>query len=283
MKKVFALLMIAVLLLSITGCGSNTDTAQLQEEIAELQRQVEDLSARLQALEQNSGLKSWDLQASAASSDTVTVTLTATPVAYVSGQIAHFQVCLDGQEMASTQCAWDGASYTASLDLPAEDGYSYYCILTAADGTSEQIALNTPENPVSDALVYLASSLSAYGNVIVEDWKYDADNLTLISGYIQVQTPRIPVNGELLTVTKSELVLYYGNTVLERQALVLPAGEGEGSYELALASVPFPMPEMEDGSQLELWLEVTLSDGQTMALNGGSWYNNSGILELNVG
>lgn len=286
-KKLFAILLTLALMVSLTACGgvdNSADVAQLRESVAALQQQVADLSARVEALEQKSGLDSWELQPTVwANGNGAAVRFTAVPASHAEGQTAALIVRLSGQEVATVDCAWDGSSYTASVDLEAADGYGYYCVLTAADGSREQLALNTPENPVDDTLVYLRTSLVAYGNLVVESW-YDADGkLTVTSGYVQVQMPRIATASGAVTYSSADLVLQLNGQELARTPLDLPDGEGEGSYELVLTDVVFDMPEMADADQLELWLEVTLSTGEELLATGGSWFYSGGELLLAVG
>ena len=63
----------------------------------------------------------------------------------------------------------------------------------------------------------------------------------------------------------------------------MPAGESAGSYELTLEDVTFDMPKMKDDDQLDLWLEVTLSNGEAITSNGGSWFYSDDALNLMVG
>lgn len=286
-QKIFAILLALTLMLSLTACGgvdNSADVAKLQEEVTALQQQVDALSARVEALEQRSGLESWELQPTVwANGNGAAVRFTAVPVNYAEGMSVSFVVRLSGQEVAAVDCAWDGTCFAASVDLEAADGYGYYCVLTAADGSREQLALNTPENPVDDTLVYLRTSLVAYGNLVVESW-YDADGkLTITSGYVQVQMPRISTNGSQITYSSADLVLQFNGQELARTPLDLPDGEGEGSYELVLTDLVFDMPEMEDADQLELWLEVSLSTGEELLATGGSWFCSDGELLLAVG
>lgn len=280
--------LICILALSAAGCGGDSAVdsdrlALLEQDCADLRSQVNALTARLEALE-NAGLKSWNLTAHAwSSSNGATVALTAEPSAYTAGQAAEFVIRLNGQAAETVPCIWDGTSYTAFVDLNAADGYGYYCILVSPDGTREQIALNTPENPVDDTLVYMESSLSAYCNLFVEDWEEADGKLTVTSGYIQAQMPRLSASGGAVSCARSELAFQLNGQEIERQAITLPEGEGAGSYEMALSGVSFAMPEMEDDYQLDLWLELVLSDGSTISCNGGSWYYNGGELNLIVG
>ncbi len=291
-KNIFSvlmvILMIAALMVSVTGCGAEGDAspdriAQLEQENAELKSQVEALTAELNNLKQHASLQTWKLTAQAWNDGNgATVSFSAVPLSYAEGQRAALSVRMGDLEAESTNCVWDGTAFTGSVELSAADGYSYYCILTSADGTQEEIVLNTPENPTDDTLVYLGSSLTAYANLIVEDWEASASSLTVKSGYVRVQMPRMTANGPI-SLDKAELVLQLNGTDAERQELKLPAGEAEGSYEMALSGNAFAMPAMEDDYQLDLLLEVTLSNGNVISVSGGSWYSNNGELLLVVG
>lgn len=292
LTKLMAVLMIAVLLVSITACGNKEEEAaadqlaQLQQENAALQAQVNDLTNQLAMLKQKASLETWTMDVIPwAGNAGANVTISAIPKAHVDGQSATISVQLNGLEAESVPCAWDGTAYTATVELNAADGYSYYCILTSLDGSQEQIALNTPENPTEESLIYLASYLNAYANMIVDGdgWKADKKKLTISSGYIQVQMPQLTMGSDAVTVDKAELVLKLSGEEAERQSITLPKGEGEGSYELAITDISFSMPKMDDDHQLDLWLEVVLSDGQTLSTCGGSWYYSNGNLVLAVG
>ena len=73
-----------------------------------------------------------------------------------------------------------------------------------------------------------------------------------------------------------------GETV-ETQDIELPKGEGQGSYETSLSSISFTMPQMEDDYQLDLMLVVTLTNGEELNANGGSWFYNNNELKMAAG
>jgi len=281
------ILMIAALMVTAAGCGAKEDDsagriAELEQENATLRSQIAELEAKLNTMQQRAALQTWTLDAEAwADGNGATVTFSAIPQNYAEGQRAALSVRMNDLEAESTNCVWDGSAFTGSVELSAIDGYSYFCILTSADGSQDEIELNSPSNVTNDTLVNLGSSLTAYANLIVEDWSSDDDKLTMSSGYIQVQLPRL--TSTTPSVSSSSLILKCNGEEVERQALTLPAGEGEGSYELALSDTVFSMPEMEDDYQLELQLEVILSSGSTISVSGGSWYYNGGELTLVVG
>lgn len=281
-KRIFIILMIFSLLLFAAGCGSESDDriAQLEQENAALQAQVDSLTAQLEDLGQTVGLASWSMDAAAwSSSNGATVSLTATPIVYQEGQTAAFSVWLEGDEITTVPCEWNGASYTASADLNAADGYCYYCILTAPNGNQTEVEVNTPANPTDLRLIDLQASLTPYSNMMLEDWKLDGGKLVITSGFIQLQLPEI---GDL-TYTEAALVFHQNGDELERQMVALEESESDRGYELTVSGVGFQMPEMEADHMLDLWLEVTLSNGQALATCAGSWYYHNGELSLAVG
>lgn len=292
-KNVFSILMmivmIAALLVSFAGCSNAPDEAsaariaELEAQNIALQAQVTALTNELDAMKQRAALQDWTLDAAPWNDGNgATVTFAATPVSYVEGQMAALSVRMGDLEAESTNCVWNGTSFVGSVELGAADGYSYYCILTSADGSQEEIALNTPDSVTNEALVYLGTNLNAYANLIVEDWEAKGSNLVIKSGYIQAQMPRLTASGAV-TISKAALVLKLNGNETSRIDLTLPAGEGDGSYEMALTDTTLTMPAMADDYQLDLYLDVTLSNGNTLQTVGGSWYSNNGELLLVVG
>lgn len=288
-RRPFVLLMALVLALSMAACGEKEApidpqyVAQLEQKVIDLQAQVDSLSKELDEMARNAVLKDYSMKAIARSdSSGALVDITAVPMAHRDGQTALFTVTLDGEQIISQEAIWTGEAYTATLDLDAADGYGYYCILTEADGTEKQAVLATVDNPVYDTCIYLASGLNPYCNMFVKNWTYDEEALTLSSGFIQLQLPRI-VSDKGLGYSSSELVLQLNGEEIQRQSVTLPQGEGEGSYELPLTDITFDMPEMEDDYQLDLWLNVTLTDGSVLTQSGCSWTYNGGDLSISVG
>lgn len=255
---------------------------QLEKECVDLRSQLQGLENQLGDLEQSVVLKSYTLKANPNDDGTgATVEITATPMRYEEGQLATFRISLNGAEVQSVSGTWDGSAYTGSVELPAEDGYTYECVLNQMDGSENNIVLSSPEAPLYESCVYLASGLNVYCNMFIEDWAQEGTQLTLTTGYAQVQLPRI--SNHTVDYKSSELVLKQGETELQRVPVEMPKGEAEGSYEIILENVSFEMPELQDGQQLDLWLEVKLTDGQALTYNGCSWFLADGNLSLAVG
>lgn len=288
--SVAALILAAALIFA--GCGAAAETSEddllqriatLEQENETLKNQVEVLTAQLESI-QSAVLTDWTLKA-VASEDrgSAVVSFTAVPATQSEGQTVSLIVTLNGFEAESVQCAPDGERYLATLELPAIDGYSYFCLITSDSGNQQQIPLVTPDNGVNDALVNLSTSLNAYCNLFVESWKVSDSKLIVESGYIQAQMPMISTGGENVTATKAELVFLQNGEELERAAVTLADSEAEGAYEAAVENAEFTLPKLEDDHQLDLVLEVQLSDGSTITFNGCSWYVNSGELNPVMG
>lgn len=230
------------------------------------------------------GLSEWSLSTTTWSSPNgATVHLTATPVSYTDGCHAAFVVRLEGEEVGFQPCEWDGSAYTASLELNAADDLCYYVVMNSPDGKTIEVPVNTPTAPTNEALINMASSLEAYCNLMVDTTSFADNKLTITAGSVQVQTPRITNDGETITVSKATLTLNFDGEEKDSEKLTLTEGEEAGLYELALTDVRFDVPAMENDQQLNLVLNVELSNGQTLTCAGGTFFYNDGELLTAVG
>lgn len=212
-----------------------------------------------------------------------TVYLNAVPNRYDQSYTASFVVRLEGENVAENVCQWDGKAYTASAELNAADGLCYYVLLTDAQGVATEIPVNTPNMPTDEHLINLASALESYCTVMVEGSSFAEGQLTIETGSVQVQVPKITNEGETITVTQAVLVLTVGGRELGSQKLTLENGETLGSYQASLSGTRFEIPELEDEQQLLLNLNVTLSNGQFLSAPGGSFTYTNGEMLTTVG
>lgn len=286
------ILMIASMMVLTVGCGAKGNDADaladvvkaLEAENASLNARIAELTAQLEGMKAMATLESWNLEAKAWSDGNgATVTFAAKPLNYVDGQRAALSVRMGDLEAEGTNCNWDGTSFVGSVELSAADGYSYYCVLTSPDGTQSEVELNSPNHVTNEMLVYLGSSLGAYGNMVVEDWEVSGNVLNIKSGYVQVQMPRLTYNNASFNVSSAALVLKLNDQEVDRKSVALTAGEGIGSFEATISGQTFTMPHVEEDCQLDLWLEVVLSTGKIISVSGGSWYSSDGQLQLAVG
>ena len=279
---ILAVVLLAALVLAVTSCESK-ETAQLKEENAALKAQVADLTARLATLENKPSLEGCTLTGSAWSSNNgANVTVTAIPSVYDETHTAAISVQLNGTEVAFVPCEWNGSAYTATVELEAANGYGYYFIITTADGVPTRMELNSPSNITDDTLVYMETALNAYADLKIDDWGNQDGKLVLKSGFAQVQMPRLTADGET-AYAGSQLVLKYNGEEVQRQSINLPDGEGIGRYELALSNVTIELPELHEDGILQLWLEATLTNGQTVEHCGCTWTYFDGTLTPSVG
>ena len=277
--RVLALCLVAAV---FTGCSKEPKAAEVSTDPAQVTQPTASSSpaGSLAHTESEGNLQSWELTAVVwSSSNGANVTLTAQPRAYEKGQSASFVVRLEGKEVENVSCNWDGTYYTASVDLEAADGYEYECVLFPAQGVGEHYALSD----AYDSLVYMKRSLEAYCNLYISDFS-DADGkFTVTAGWASVQLPQLTTEGTVISFEKAQLVFMLNGETVETQDIELPKGEGEGSYETSLSSISFTMPQMEDDYQLDLMLVVTLTTGEELSANGGSWFYNNGELKMAAG
>jgi len=267
---------ILVLALALSACGSEKAPETTAPSTAAATVPAETTAA------QPLTLTDWSMSASTWSSPNgATIHITATPNYYAEGQKADFVVRLESDDISSIPCQWDGTSYTASADLNAANGYCYYVVLTAADGTIAEVAVNTPAAPTNEAFINMEASLESYCSVIVEESECVNNQLTLSGGKVQVQAPVITNEGEVVACQEAALALRFNGNELDKKVLTLTETDTAGLFEAALENIVFDIPEMEDDQKVELTLNVTLTNGQMLSAFGGNWfYNEEGLLPV---
>lgn len=139
--------------------------------------------------------------------------------------------------------------------------------------------LTTRMGNATEAPTYPASS--AYCNLIITDFSAGEVELIIDTAYAQVQLPQTAAS--TVTIRRAELVLRLGDRELYQQDITLNPGESEGGYELTIQNLKLPLPEMTPEEQLDLTLEVTLSDGQSLQTASASWFSDGENLYLIAG
>lgn len=277
MKKMTILAAVLVLAVALTACGGEKTPAETTATAAAAVTTVPtEATAAAQPLE----LTDWVMNANTWSSPNgATIHISATPNYHEEGQKADFVVRLNSEEIFRAPCQWDGTSYTASADLNAADGYCYYVVLTTVDGAVSEVAVNTPEEPTDEAFVNMASALESYCTVIIEESSFDSGKLTLTSGNVQVKTPTITNEGEAITCQEAVLVLTFDGEATDQEALTLTPTDTAGLFEATLNNLVLDVPKLENNQKVELVLNVTLTNGQSLSAFGGNWsYDNEGLL-----
>ncbi len=266
----------------LSGCSKKPQEEQAPATAAEATDPVVATvpAGTLANAETEGDLESWEMSAAVwSSSNGATVTFTGHPRVHEQGQSAAFVVRLDGKEIENVSCTWDGSYYTATVDLEAADGYEYECVLFPPQGVGEHYTLSD----AYDSLVYMKRSLDAYCNLYISDFKVEDDKFVITAGWASVQLPQLTTAGSSISFQGAKLVFSLNGETVESKDIDLPQGEGEGSHETSLSNINFTMPQMDDEYQLDLTLVVTLSDGQELTANGGSWFYNNGELNMAAG
>lgn len=279
-KKVWSILLVIIMVLSLCACGKKDEGSVPTEEKtpAQTAAPVEGSARALSLTEVSFSVTTWS------SPNGATVNLTAVPSDYAKGDSAQFVVRLNGAEVESVPCEWKDKAYTASAELNGADGYGYYVVITGKDGSVAEIPVNTPEEPVDEMLVNLASSLQSYCSLTLNDASLEGDSLTILSGYALVQAPRITVNDENVACAQANLVLLMDGNEIASMPLTMAPGEMDRSYDASITDMNFEVPgELTDGAQLVLRLDAVLTNGQTLTAQGGSWTMENGVVANAVG
>lgn len=282
MSLIALALLFCMVLTVFAGCQKKQEDVvpETTEAVVTTEAATEPAIVGLTHEEPEGSMHSWELDASVwSSSNGATVTLRALPRAYDANQAVYFVVHLNGEKIEDIPCKWDGQYYTASADLEAADGYEYECVIFQGQGEGENLMLSD----AYDSLVYLKTSLAAYCNLYISDFKVADEKFTVTAGFAHVQLPQLHVTGTTVALAKAELVFQLNGETIESQILDLPEGEGVGSHEASLSAISFNMPKMEDDYQLDLMLKVSLSNGEELTSNGGSWFYNNNELKMAAG
>ena len=291
MKKILPIIALALAIAAlIFSCFT---FGQLNSRILELEKSNEILSAQVEAMStrmdsffvesQVTGTEEWTLVPTAwPDGNGADLVLTMSPAVYDEKVTVRFLVNMEHQPMADVVCRWNGTAYTATVGLPAMNGYSYFCVFESADGTDTRV-LASPDIPTLWEAVYLEDALNSYCDLLIDGWNWENNILTVTGGFAQLQL------AQLLETSgadpEAELTLVMGETLLHRQGLELIPGEGQGSYEAELKNLTFDSPQLsglEEHTSLQLWLEIRIGS-QILRICGAEWYPENGQLMLAAG
>ena len=276
MKKMTILAMILVLAIALTACGGDKAPETTAATVAAT------APVETAPVAQPLSLTSWNMSASTWSSPNgATVHINATPNAYAEGQKADFVVRLESDDVTTIPCQWDGTNYTASADLNAANGYCYYVVLTAADGTVTECAVNTPAAPVNEALINMEAALASYCSVTIEESEIADNKLNLANCKVQVQAPTTTNEGETISCKKAYLILSFNEEELAKVEVNLEETATAGLFEAAVSGITFDIPALENDQKVVLSVNAALSNGQALSAFGGEWvYNEEGLLPV---
>ena len=219
-----------------------------------IQNALEEVSSRLDRLAQGEQLLSeYALEAVAWADMTgATVRFTAIPKRTGAGEQAWLSVRRNGEEVANAMCVMDGSAYTATVDLPAADGYTYYFLAVQTGGDSSQQKLTQVDAACEDLLRALN------GTVFYDltGWHYSYKEDTF--GAELLVTPSDPLlfrEGVDAAWSRIDLVVLLNGVEIERKSYLeaISSGSVEVHYEYNAA-------DMGDADTLTLQLECSFGD-----------------------
>lgn len=146
---------------------------------------------------------------------------------------------------------------------------------------AENAALKAMLSPSGDS-GFESDTYAPAAEFFFEDWSAEDGILTVSGGFVRVSGLSM-ADGTIADIYGCDLVLYWGGMELSKDALILNPGEAADSFELELDTLRYTLPDFSQGDQLELNLEVILSDGTTLTAWGGSWEYLDGALIMIAG
>lgn len=270
----------------ITTAGISSRLAELTRANEALTTQVEELSARMDSFFVESavtGAEDWSLIPTAwADGNGADVALSMTPIEYSDSMTVRFVVQMDQQPMADVVCDWNGTAYTATVGLPAMNGYSYSCVFDGPAETYTQV-LTSPEAPTVWAAVYMEDALNHYCDLWLDSWTYADNTLTITNALVQIQLAQLQsADTPLAAQPEAALVLTHNGQAIHQSGVELVPGEGSGSYEATLSTLSLPLPELSEVDSVALWLKVACGS-ETMSHCAAEWYREGSQLMLAAG
>ena len=238
-----------------------------QQDIVTLTYLVEDLQHKVSSLSgqpANLSIGETTLTARLGNDGLAEVSFTLTPAENVDAEPV-LKILVHDAVAAEAPCQWDGAAWCAQAVLAPTNDCTY--ILAMA---GNEYVLASPSNGAYPDLVNLHDSLSAYCNLVLGDWIAEGGRLTLDTCHLHVQAPRL---GDVTLPAEQEvrIQLRHLGDLVEGVTAQLPRGEGAASYEGNLQGLSLTLPVLEEGGEVDLWMEATLADGQMVSICAGTW------------
>ncbi len=239
---------------------------QVQTSLTTLQSRVEELRVQKPEPSADSPLHSYEfffvpseLEAKA------TVRLSAVPRQRLAGEQVFFSVRLEGQEVGRVNADWDGSAYTAEQTLALENGYEYWLVLEKADGTQEQLPLE------DEQARNLKNSFALGCDICGEDMVLRSNGNWLELSNIEIEIWRPVLLDTPYYWKYADIVLYEGGEEQNRYTFVEDYDVSRSSSITFGGSVHFENYVPTEGSGVEVWLELEISNGMKHQEMIGSW------------
>lgn len=238
--------------------------------------QIKDLETAETAPGTPEALHGFDFQLTPGKEEpTVNVHLSAIPKRHAS-ETAFFSVRKDGREVANAECTWDGTAYVAQQELPMENGYEYWLIITDLQGNQEQIPLQDTQAQNLKNSFHLTCEITEQGHLT-----YQGGELVLNDFAFGLYRPESTANGAVIHWDSVEVLLVREGDVISRNALLSEEDDMEFrssvGFEFSHSALAFQDVALEEGDGLEIWVKATLSNGMECLEMVSSWGYEDGI------
>lgn len=197
--------------------GIHSQLSNLYSYYSSIENQLGDVSDRLNELAQEGRLLSeYTLEASAWADMTgATVSFTAIPKNTQAGDQTWLSVRRDGEEVANAMCTIDGSAYTATVDLPAADGYSYYFQVVHTGGNSSQQSLTDADYVCENLNRALRGSVYADTNM----WVWE-EKMLRVDLSVYRNAPYLPTDDAAADWAQIDLVLLRNGAEIDRMSIL---------------------------------------------------------------
>lgn len=235
--------------------------SSLSANYSDLQYRLGELSQQLQELSQGERLlASYEFTATAlADLSGATVRFKGVPNETIATDQAWLTVQLDGQEVASVMCRLDSTGYSAEVELPVADGYSYQFLLVHEGGDSSRQVLDDGYHEG----IYISQVLTPICNVNL-DWDTVNNKLKITHCWAELNKPSLLEADDTLYWEHAYLILQENGEEVERCSL-LEMGDTypdiREPYYLEKDAWLEWTADMAAGSTVEVWVEAQLSNG----------------------
>lgn len=237
---------------------------------AALQQQLEALTEQLNLLEDaprgEQLLTGYQISASSNESGTgALITFVGTPAKTSPGDQIFLEARLEGSDTLSVSCHQEDSAYTAVLELPAADGYSYQLSVLHRDGSTDSQLLNS-KSCVDEFAEDVARGLQPTLKAGLQ-WEPKGTALRFKSCDLELAPPGLTTRTDTVWLD-AELVFYKNDEQIQQVSLrkyIQYLTGTDGSNRLAGVVYPEISPvTMESGDLLEVRLLGTLSDGAVL-------------------
>lgn len=254
--------------------------ANVQSQLATLSSRIGSMSTSIEeAASPLSGYRFWLKPNNEAAA--VTVSIEAVPKAWNADTAAMLYVRLDGAQYLSAPFQWDGSAYVTSVDVAYDDGYEYWMVLQAPEGTQESVQL-TDTNAQ-----YPQSQYAVTCEVTVGTSHYYKDrDLLGTSGFeVHLRQPDASAYNNWGNVDweYTEWVLYHIRGDQREIVFTDSCFQSTGdtfTETWCYLNTDLPLPELQEGDGLELWCRAGLTNGLKASTHACSWaYVNGELIQ----